>query len=71
MKKEFSQIENISADDFKDEIIKGVVFAFKELLPSVQDNGEEKLLTKQETLKMLPVSLITLRVQEKKIIIPK
>ena len=62
MKKEFSQIENVSADDFKDEIIKGVVFALQDLILSVQNINEDKLLTRHETSKMLSVSVVTLGV---------
>ncbi|SEF82719.1 helix-turn-helix domain-containing protein [Flavobacterium urumqiense] len=69
MKREILQIENINADDFKDEIIKGVVFALKDLLLSIQNIDEDKLLTRQETSKMLSVSLVTLGVWEKKNII--
>jgi hypothetical protein len=69
MKKEIIQIENISADDFKDEIIKGVVLALKDLVLSVQNIDEDKLLTRQKTSKMLSVSLVTLGVWEKRNII--
>jgi hypothetical protein len=69
MKKEILQIENISADEFKDEIIKGVVLALKDLVLSVQNIDEDKLLTRRETSKMLSVSLVTLGVWEKKNII--
>ena len=62
MKKEFSQIENVSDDDFKDEIIKGVVFALQDLILSVQNINEDKLLTRHETSKMLSVSVVTLGV---------
>lgn len=60
MKREIIQFESISADDFKDEIIKGVILALKDFILSLQNTEEDKLLTRQETAKMLSVSLVTL-----------
>lgn len=60
MKKEIMQIENINAEDFKDEIIKGVVSALKDQLLQFVSPDEEQLLTRKETAKMLSVSLVTL-----------
>ena len=48
-----------------------MVFALKDQVLSVQDNDEKKLLTRQETSKMLCESLVTLGIREKKIFIPK
>jgi excisionase family DNA binding protein len=69
MKREILQIENISAEDFKNELIKGVVLALKDLIFPVQNIDKDKLLTRQETSKMLSVSLVTLSVWDKKNII--
>jgi excisionase family DNA binding protein len=60
MKKEIIQIENINAEDFKDEIIKGVVMALKELNFKFQNSDEDEILTREEAAKMLSVSLVTL-----------
>lgn len=66
MKKEIIQIENISAEEFKDEIIKGVLLALKDLFLPFTDPDEEKLLTRHETAKILSVSLVTLYDWDKK-----
>lgn len=60
MKKEIIQIENINADDFKDEIIRGVIIALKDLILPISNNEEEQLLTREQIAKMLSVSLVTL-----------
>lgn len=60
MKKEIIQIENISAEDFKDEIIKGVISAFKDLIENLQNNNEEIILSRTEAAKLLSISLVTL-----------
>jgi hypothetical protein len=69
MKREILQIENINADDFKDELIKGLVLPLKELILPIKNIDEDKLLTRQETSKMLSVSLVTLSAWDKKNII--
>jgi excisionase family DNA binding protein len=69
MKKEIIQIENINAEEFKDEIIKGVIMALKELNLPIQNADENILLTREETAKMLSVSLVTLWTWDKKDII--
>ena len=60
MKKEIIQIENISAEDFKDEIIKGVISALKDLIENLQNNNEEIILSRAEAAKLLSISLVTL-----------
>jgi excisionase family DNA binding protein len=69
MKKEIIQIESINAEEFKDEIIKGVIMALKELNLPIQNADENILLTREETAKMLSVSLVTLWTWDKKDII--
>jgi hypothetical protein len=69
MKKEIIQIESINAEEFKDEIIKGVIMALKELNFPIQNADENILLTREETAKMLSISLVTLWVWDKKDII--
>ena len=66
MKKEIIQIENISAEDFKDEMIKGVVMALKELNFQFQNSDEDQILTREEAAKMLSVSFVTLWTWDKK-----
>jgi excisionase family DNA binding protein len=69
MKREIIQFESINAEDFKDEIIKGVVLALKHLILPLQKTDEDELLTRKETAKMLSVSLVTLGDWNKKNII--
>jgi excisionase family DNA binding protein len=66
MIKDIIQIENISAEEFKDEIIKEVLLALKDLILPFTDPDEEKLLTRHETAKILSVSLVTLYDWDKK-----
>ena len=69
MKKEIIQFEIIIAEDFKDEIIKEIIIALKDIILPIQEMNEDKLLTRKETAKMLSVSLVTLCDWEKKNII--
>jgi excisionase family DNA binding protein len=69
MKREIIQFESINAEDFKDEIIKGIVLAIKHLILPLQKTDEDELLTRKETAKMLSVSLVTLGDWNKKNII--
>lgn len=69
MKKEIIQFDIISAEDFKDEIIKEIIIALKDIILSIQEMNENKLLIRKETAKMLSVSLVTLCDWEKKNII--
>jgi excisionase family DNA binding protein len=69
MKREIIQFESIDAEDFKDEIIKGVVLALEDLILPLQKTDEDELLTRKETAKMLSVSLVTLGDWNKKNII--
>ncbi|MGH2666310.1 helix-turn-helix domain-containing protein [Flavobacterium sp.] len=68
MAKEILQIENINANDFKNEIVKDVTQALKGY--ALQNPDNEILLTREETAKMLSVSLVTLWDWTKKDIIP-
>ena len=68
-KKEVIQYEIISTEDFKDEIIKEIIIALKDIILPIQEMNEDKLLTRKETAKMLSVSLVTLCDWEKKNII--
>ncbi|GAA4762897.1 MULTISPECIES: helix-turn-helix domain-containing protein [Flavobacterium] len=70
MAKEILQIENINATDFKNEIVKDVTQALKGYATTLQNPDNEILLTREETAKMLSVSLVTLWDWTKKDIIP-
>ena len=70
MAKEILQIENINANDFKNEIVKDVTQALKGYATTLQNPDNEILLTREETAKMLSVSLVTLWDWTKKDIIP-
>ncbi|SFF27484.1 helix-turn-helix transcriptional regulator [Flavobacterium xueshanense] len=69
MKKEIIQFDIISVEDFKDEIIKEIIIALKDIILPIQEINEDKLLTRKEIAKMLSVSLVTLCDWEKKNII--
>lgn len=69
MKKEIIQFDIISVEDFKDEIIKEIITALKDMILPIQELNADKLLTTKETAKMLSVSLVTLCDWEKKNII--
>ena len=47
MKKEIIQFEIISAEDFKDEIIKEIIIALKDIILPIQEMNEDKLLTRK------------------------
>lgn len=65
------QLENIDATEFKNEIIDGVLLALKNNAGSIQLNEQtDQLLTREETAKLLSVSLVTLWDWTKKDIIP-
>lgn len=70
MAKEILQIENINATDFKNEIVKDVTQALKGYATTLQNPDNEILLTREETAKMLSVSLVTLWTWTKSDIIP-
>ncbi len=70
MAKEILQIENINANDFKNEIVKDVTQALKGYATTLQNPDNEILLTREETAKMLSVSLVTLWAWTKEDIIP-
>nr|WP_315139899.1 helix-turn-helix domain-containing protein [uncultured Flavobacterium sp.] len=60
MKKEIIQIENINVEDLKVEIIDGIIKAFKDIIVQINHDEKDQLLTREETAKMLSVSLVTL-----------
>ncbi|WP_310560883.1 helix-turn-helix domain-containing protein [Flavobacterium sp.] len=70
MSKEILQLENINANDFKNEIVKDVTNALKGYAETLQNPDNNKLLTRQETAELLSVSLVTLWDWTKKDILP-
>lgn len=59
MSKQIIQIENTNADDFKNEIINGVITALKSFEGQSQNN-DEIFLSREEAAKLLSISLVTL-----------
>lgn len=70
MAKQILQIENASAKEFKDEILKGVNEALKKVATELQQNDNDILLSREETANLLSISLATLWSWTKKDIIP-
>ena len=65
------QLENIDATEFKNEIISGVILALKNNVNLTHLTEQtEQLLTREETAKLLSISLVTLWDWTKKDIIP-
>jgi excisionase family DNA binding protein len=60
MSKQIIQIENTNADDFKNEIINGVITALKSFAGQSQTNNSEIILSREEAAKLLKISLVTL-----------
>ena len=59
--RETIQIENINSEDFKNEIINGVVEQMKNLTQNSTSKTEtDTLLTREETAKLLSISLVSL-----------
>lgn len=70
MTKQILQIENTNTLDFKNEIMSGVSDVLKDFANTMQNNDQDKLLTRAETSKLLSVSLVTLWDWTRKDIIP-
>ncbi len=69
--KQTIQIENVNCEDFKNEIITGVVEQMQKL--SINFNSEpqpDKLLSRNETAKLLSISLVSLWSLTKENVIP-
>ncbi|MFT5253766.1 MAG: excisionase family DNA binding protein, partial [Flavobacteriales bacterium] len=49
-----------NADDFKNEIINGVITALKSFAGQSQTNNSEIILSREEAAKLLKISLVTL-----------
>lgn len=60
MKTNLIQIETTNADDFKNEIINGVITALKGFGELSQTNNREIILSREEAAKLLKISLVTL-----------
>ncbi|MDI6049419.1 helix-turn-helix domain-containing protein [Flavobacterium sp. XS2P24] len=59
MKTNLIQIETTNADDFKNEIINGVITALKHFEEHSKNNSEI-ILSREEAAKLLSISLVTL-----------
>ena len=70
MTKQIIQIENTNITDFKKEIMSSVNEAFKDFANSMQSKENNTLLSREETAKMLSVSLVTLWDWTRKDIVP-
>lgn len=68
MVKEILQLESTNANDFKNEIVKDITLALKGYATNLQNPDNETLLTREETAKLLSVSLVTLWDWTKKIL---
>ncbi len=64
------QLENTNAQDFKNEIISEIKNIFNGFANTLQTNDNDILLTREETSKLLSVSLVTLWDWTRKDIIP-
>ncbi|MBM6498989.1 helix-turn-helix domain-containing protein [Flavobacterium macrobrachii] len=70
MSKQILQIENTNAVDFKNDILKSVKDCLMSFAKEMQNSDDAKLLSRQETSKMLSISLVTLWDWTNKDIIP-
>ena len=70
MKTSFIQIESTNSEDFKKEIISGVLTALKNFASNGQNDENDQLLTREETAKLLSISLVTLWTWTKEDLIP-
>jgi excisionase family DNA binding protein len=60
MKKVIIQLENINAEDFKNEIISGTLAAINKSFGGQNQNNSEIILSREEAAKLLSISLVTL-----------
>lgn len=70
MTKQILQIETASAQEFKNEILKGVNEALEKVAKGLQQNDDDRLLSREETANLLSISLVTLWDWTKKDIVP-
>ena len=70
MTKQILQIENTNTLDLKNEILNGVSDVLKGFANTLQNNDQDILLTREETSKLLSVSLVTLWDWTRKDIVP-
>lgn len=60
MKKVIIQLENINAEEFKNEIISGTLAAINKRFGEHSQNNSEIILSREEAAKLLSISLVTL-----------
>lgn len=70
MTKQIVQIENTNTLDFKNEIVNGLSEALRNFANQQTQPDQDVLLTREETSKMLSVSLVTLWDWTRKDLIP-
>jgi len=70
MTKQIVQIENANANEFKNEILAGVLKIIQDHATSLQQSEHDVLLSREETAKLLSVSLVTLWDWTKKDVLP-
>ena len=70
MTKQIVQIENANADEFKNEILAGVLKIIQDHTTTLQENDKDVLLSREETAKLLSVSLVTLWDWTRKDVLP-
>lgn len=70
MSKQIIQIENTNSTDFKNEIVNEFKIALQDFATNTQSNDNNILLTRDDTAKMLSVSLVTLWDWTRKDLIP-
>ena len=70
MTKQILQIENTNTSDFKNEILAGMSDVLKSFANTMQNPDQDILLSREETSKLLSVSLVTLWDWTRKDIIP-
>lgn len=68
--KQTIQIENTNCEDFKNEIINGVVAQMQNLVQIKAEPESDRLLSRNETAKLLSISLVSLWSMTKENIIP-
>lgn len=70
MKRNLIQIESVDSEDFKNEIIHGLKNVLNEFVQKLTATSKEIYLTREETAKLLSVSLVTLWDWTRKDILP-
>lgn len=70
MNKQILQIESTNTTDFKNDILTGVREELKSFATSLQNDNNNEILTREDTAKLLSISLVTLWSWTKNNILP-